>query len=54
MCKESGAVYGLGFFGALIYNLQYAHGFGEILWGIGKSLVWPAMIVYKIFSLWQL
>lgn len=54
MCKASGTVYGLGFIGALVYNLQYADGFRQILFGIGKSLVWPAMIVYRLFSMWQM
>jgi len=55
MCKSSeGAVYGLGFIGSLIYNIQYAHGFSQILWGILKSIVWPAYLVYEAWSRLQI
>lgn len=51
MSKSShGAVYGLGMIGALVYNIQYAHGFSQILWGIFKSLCWPAFLVYHALS----
>lgn len=45
-----GAVYGLGFVGALIYFLQSASSLGEILLGILKAIIWPGMFVYKIFT----
>jgi hypothetical protein len=43
-----GAVYGLGFIGALVYYLQQAHSFGASITGILKALVWPAFLVYKL------
>lgn len=46
-----GAVYGLGLIGALIYCLQHAANFSQILIGIFKALVWPAFLVYKLFEL---
>lgn len=48
--SSSGAVYGMGLLGALFYNIQYADGFKQILWGIFKSLVWPAFLVYEVLS----
>jgi hypothetical protein len=47
---SSDAVYGMGLIGALFYNIQYADGFKEIVWGIGKSLLWPALLVYEVLS----
>lgn len=44
------AVYGLGLIGALIYYIQAADGFWEILLGILQALVWPAFLVYEAFS----
>ncbi len=55
MCKSSeGAVYGMGVIGALVYNMQYADGFSQILWGIFKSLVWPAFLIYEVLSKMQI
>ncbi len=47
----SGAVYGLGLVGALVYYLQNAAGSWEaVVIGIFKALVWPALFVYKLFG----
>lgn len=48
--SSSGTLYGMGLIGALIYNMQYAQGFKEVLWGLCKSLFWPALLVYEILS----
>lgn len=45
-----GAVYGFGLFGALFYYLQAANSFGAVIFGILKSFVWPAMLVYHLFG----
>ena len=45
-----GALYFVGFIGALVYNLQAAVGFMAVITGILKSLVWPAYIVYKLLE----
>lgn len=50
----NGAVYGLGFVGALIYFLGNATSFSEGLLGILKAIVWPAMLVYRLFTLLNL
>lgn len=47
-------VYGMGLIGALVYNIQYADGFKEVMWGVFKSLFWPGFVVYEILSRWQL
>ena len=46
----SGALYFVGFIGALVYNMQAAVGFSAVITGILKSLVWPAYIVYKLLE----
>jgi hypothetical protein len=45
-----GAVYGLGFIGALIYFIQASNGFWEIILAFFQALVWPAYIVYKLLE----
>ncbi len=45
-----GAVYGLGFIGALIYFICNAANFGEGVLGFLKALVWPALLIYKLLQ----
>lgn len=47
---SGGAVYGLGFIGALIYFIQAANGFWEVLLAFLQAMVWPAYIVYKLLE----
>lgn len=49
-CGPSGAVYGLGFIGALVYYLQHAATFQAGLIGFLKALVWPAFLIYKLLE----
>ena len=42
-----GCLYGLGFLGAVIYNISVATGFWMGVLGILKALVWPAFLVYE-------
>ena len=44
------AVYGLGFFGALVWYIQQASSFWEGVLGVLKSFVWPALLVYDAFK----
>ena len=44
------AVYGLGLIGALIYYLQGATTFLMGLLGVGKAIVWPALVVYELLK----
>lgn len=46
-----GAVYGMGFIGALIYFLQHTNGLESFLLGIFKAIFWPAFFVYKAAEL---
>lgn len=46
----AGAVYGLGFIGALIYSFQQADTFWLVILGFLKAIVWPAFIVYHLFQ----
>lgn len=48
---DSGAVYGLGFIGAVVYFIQHAANFGEGVIGFLKALVWPAFLIYKLLEL---
>jgi hypothetical protein len=46
----SGAVYGLGLIGSLVYYLQHATTFWNGILGIVKALVWPAFLVYHLLQ----
>jgi hypothetical protein len=43
---SGGAIYGLGFVGALIYYVTTAPTFWEAVIGFFKAIVWPAFLVY--------
>ena len=45
-----GAVYGLGFVGALVYYLGHAANFWGAVIGVLKAIVWPAFLVYKLLE----
>lgn len=42
-----GAVYGLGFIGAVIYYISTANSFWMGVLGFLKAIVWPAFLVYE-------
>jgi hypothetical protein len=44
----TGAVYGLGFIGALVYFIQSASSFWDGLYGVFQAVVWPAYLVYGL------
>ncbi len=46
----SGAIYGLGIFGALVYFWQQADAFGEYVYAVFQGLFWPAYLVYQAFE----
>ena len=46
----AGSLYFVGFIGALVYWWQAAIGFGAVVTGFLKALVWPAYIVYKLLE----
>jgi len=46
----SGAIYGLGIFGAWVYFWQQADSFWAFLLVFFQGLFWPAWMVYEGFS----
>lgn len=53
-CGQSSAIYGLGVVGALFYFLQNATTFGLVMIGIGKSIFWPAILMFKLLTYLQM
>lgn len=55
MCKGGGnacgPIYGMGVAGALFYFLSHAPTFWIGVVGILKALLWPAFLVFKLFSM---
>lgn len=49
--SSTGAIYFLGFVGAVVYYIQNADTFGAGILGFLKALVWPAMLIYKALEL---
>jgi len=47
---DQGAIYGLGVVGALFYFLQNATTFETVMIGIGKSVFWPAILMFKLLT----
>lgn len=47
---SGGAFYGIGGIGALVYYLQLADGFTEVVVAILKSIVWPAFVIYDLMK----
>ena len=45
-----GAVYGIGMIGALVYFLGSAESGRDYVLGVGKAIVWPALLVYRAFK----
>lgn len=50
----SGAFYGLGLVGALIYYLQHSTTLLQALLGIVKAILWPAILTFRLFELLKL
>jgi len=46
----SGAIYGLGFIGAVVYYISHATSFTMGFVGFLKALVWPAFLVYAALN----
>ncbi|MEK7142600.1 MAG: hypothetical protein AAB785_00130 [Patescibacteria group bacterium] len=41
----------MAFIGAAVYFIQQADGFWMGVLGLLKAIVWPAMLIYKVFTL---
>jgi len=50
----SGAIYGLGMLGALVYFIQHAATVQEGIVGIFKAIFWPGVILYKVLEVLQM
>ena len=50
-CAQSGALYGLGLIGAAVYFIGQADGFWMGVLGFLKAVVWPALLIYKVFTM---
>lgn len=48
--QGGGAVYGLGFVGALVWFCRQADEPADYVFAVLKSLVWPAFLVYHAFE----
>jgi hypothetical protein len=49
-CSSGGAIYGLGFIGAVIYYISTATSFWMGVLGVLKALVWPAILVFELLK----
>ena len=49
--EGTGAIYGLGFLGALVYFIQTANSFVDGVVGVILAIFWPGVIVYKSLEL---
>ena len=50
----TGAIYGLGILGALVYFIQHASSLADGLVGNVLAFFWPAVVVYKVLELFKL
>lgn len=50
----AGAVYGLGFIGALVYYIGGANSFWDGVWGVIQSFFWPAFLVWGLLDFLKL
>jgi len=46
-----GAVYCLGMIGVAVYYIQQVSGFWPVILAVLKAIVWPAFLLYKVFSM---
>lgn len=50
----TGAVYGLGFIGAVVYFIMHATSFWIGVLGVLKAIVWPAFLVFKLLEFFKM
>ncbi|MBI5151620.1 MAG: hypothetical protein HZA34_03540 [Candidatus Pacebacteria bacterium] len=49
----SNTVYGLAFLGSVVYFIQHATTFWEGVLGVGKAVIWPALLAYKLLEFFK-
>ena len=47
----SGAIYGLGIFGAAFYYIQHATTLSAGILGIIKAIFWPGVVLYQVMGM---
>ena len=47
----SGYVMFVAFFGALVYFINHAHGFWEVIFSFIQAAVWPGIVLYHVLQL---
>ena len=52
--KPAGMFFVLTYFGTLIYFLDKADGFWEVVLSFLQAAVWPALLLNKIFTMLQI
>lgn len=50
----SGAIYGIGVLGALVYFIQTATSFIDGVVGVFYAIFWPGVVLYKVLELLNL
>lgn len=50
----TGAIYGIGVLGAVVYFIQHATSLLDGLFGIFLAIFWPGVIVYKVLEMFKL
>ena len=53
-CNDGGSwgfIYFLSFVGAAVYFIQQADSFGAGVLGFLKAIVWPALLIYRVFGM---
>lgn len=48
--SDTGAIYGIGFIGAVVYYISHATSFWIGVLGFLKALVWPAFLIYRFME----
>lgn len=51
---HAGFAFLLTYIGALVYFVDKANGFWEVAFSFLQALVWPALLINKIFTLLQI
>ncbi len=45
-----GCLYGMGVIGAAVYFIKGAATFGAGAWGLGKAILWPAVLMFELLK----
>ena len=47
----AGGIYFMGMIGSAVYLVGSVDGFWNIILGLLKSLIWPALLIHRVFEL---